>query len=29
VPGRIETPRGLLTAYVRATGRPGYPINPW
>jgi len=24
----IETPRGLLTACLRATGRPVYPINP-
>ena len=24
----IETPRGLLVACLRATGRPVYPINP-
>ena len=24
----IETPRGLLTACLRATGRQVYPINP-
>jgi transposase len=24
----IETPRGLLTACLRATGRPVYPVNP-
>jgi hypothetical protein len=24
----IETPRGLLVAALRATGRPVYPINP-
>ena len=28
VPVAIETPRGLLTACLRATGRPVYPINP-
>jgi transposase len=28
VPVAIETPRGLLTAGLRATGRPVYPINP-
>jgi Transposase len=28
VPVAIETPRGLLTARLRATGRPVYPINP-
>jgi len=28
VPAAIETPRGLLTACLRATGRPVYPINP-
>src|ERR1700722_10993313 len=28
VPVAIETPRGLLTACLRATGRPIYPVNP-
>jgi Transposase IS116/IS110/IS902 family/Transposase len=28
VPVAIETPRGLLTACLRATGRSIYPINP-
>jgi transposase len=28
VPVAIETPRGLLTACLRASGRPVYPINP-
>lgn len=28
VPVAIETPRGLLVACLRATGRPAYPINP-
>jgi transposase len=28
VPVAIETPRGLLAACLRATGRPVYPINP-
>jgi hypothetical protein len=28
VPVAIETPRGLLTACLRATGRAVYPINP-
>jgi transposase len=28
VPVAIETPRGLLTACLRATGREVYPINP-
>src|ERR1700722_15852510 len=28
VPVAIETPRGLLTACLRATGRPVYPLNP-
>src|SRR5260221_331504 len=28
VPVAIETPRGLLTACLRATGRGVYPINP-
>jgi hypothetical protein len=28
VPVAIETPRGLLTACLRATGRPLYPVNP-
>jgi transposase len=28
VPVAIETPRGLLVACLRATGRPVYPINP-
>jgi hypothetical protein len=28
VPAAIETPRGLLTACLRATGRPVYPVNP-
>jgi transposase len=28
IPVAIETPRGLLTACLRATGRPVYPINP-
>jgi transposase len=28
VPVAIETPRGLLVASLRATGRPVYPINP-
>jgi transposase len=28
IPVAIETPRGLLVAVVRATGRPIYPINP-
>jgi transposase len=28
VPVAIETPRGLLVAVLRATGRPVYPINP-
>src|SRR6266581_1273362 len=28
VPVAIETPRGLLTACLRATGRQIYPINP-
>jgi transposase len=28
IPVAIETPRGLLVACLRATGRPVYPINP-
>lgn len=28
IPVAIETPRGLLVAALRATGRPTYPINP-
>jgi transposase len=28
IPVAIETPRGLLTACLRATGRPVYSINP-
>jgi transposase len=28
VPVAIETPRGLLVASLRATGRPVYAINP-
>jgi transposase len=28
IPVAIETPRGLLTACLRATGRQVYPINP-
>ena len=28
IPIVIETPRGLLIAALRATGRPVYPINP-
>jgi hypothetical protein len=28
VPVAIETPRGLLTAWLRASGRNVYPINP-
>src|SRR5260370_21131403 len=28
VPVAIETPRGLLVACLRATGRKVYPINP-
>jgi hypothetical protein len=28
VPVAIETPRGLLVAVLRASGRPIYPINP-
>ncbi len=28
VPVAIETPRGLLVACLRATGRPAYPVNP-
>src|SRR5216683_1776721 len=28
IPVAIETPRGLLTACLRATGRGVYPINP-
>jgi transposase len=28
IPVAIETPRGLLVAALRATGRPVYPINP-
>ncbi|MDT7765184.1 MAG: hypothetical protein QOC63_4604 [Mycobacterium sp.] len=28
VPVAIETPRGLMVAALRATGRPIYPINP-
>jgi transposase len=28
VPAAIETPRGLLAACLRATGRPVYPVNP-
>jgi transposase len=28
VPVAIETPRGLLTACLRATGRKVYPVNP-
>jgi len=28
VPVAIETPRGLLTACLRATGRPVYAVNP-
>src|SRR5258707_11913800 len=28
VPVAIETPRGLLTACLRATGRAVYPVNP-
>jgi hypothetical protein len=29
IPIAIETPRGLLVAALRASGRPIYPINPW
>ena len=29
IPVAIETPRRLLVAALRATGRPIYPINPW
>lgn len=28
IPVAIETPRGLMVAALRATGRPVYPINP-
>jgi len=28
VPAAIETPRGLLVACLRATGRQVYPVNP-
>jgi hypothetical protein len=28
VPAAIETPRGLLVACLRATGRPVYPVSP-
>src|SRR5260370_28133564 len=28
VPVAIETPRGLLVAFLRATGRTVYPIHP-
>ncbi len=28
VPVAIETPRGLLVACLRATGRAVYPVNP-
>jgi transposase len=28
IPIAIETPRGLLVAVLRASGRPIYPINP-
>src|SRR3954468_23451541 len=28
IPVAIETPRGLLVAVLRASGRPVYPINP-
>ena len=28
IPVAIETPRGLLTACLRATGRQVYPVNP-
>src|SRR3954468_2190433 len=28
IPWAIETPRGLLVAVLRASGRPIYPINP-
>jgi hypothetical protein len=28
VPVADRDPRALLTVYLRATGRPGYPINP-
>ena len=28
VPVAIETPRGLLVAVLRASGRPVYPVNP-
>ena len=28
IPVAIETPRGLMVAAIRATGRPLYPINP-
>jgi hypothetical protein len=28
VPVAIETPRGLMVAALRATGRPIYPLNP-
>ena len=28
IPVAIETPRGLLVAVLRASGRPIYPINP-
>ena len=28
LPVAIETPRGLLVACLRATGRPVYPVNP-
>src|SRR5882757_9699969 len=29
IPVAIETPRGLLVAVLRATGRPIYPITHW
>ena len=28
IPVAIETPRGLLVAVLRASGRPVYPVNP-
>jgi hypothetical protein len=28
IPVAIETPRGLLVAALRTTGRPIFPINP-
>jgi hypothetical protein len=29
IPVAIETPRGLLVAVLRASGRPVYPITRW